>query len=108
MNEFFAKLLQMNNMLVVLDPNTTKCATNELSKIVAKILPGRLAIDCIKQGGKRLQTESKIKALLSTLEEVDAISSTTRVKFSHELFQVKFENEFDAVHTFARSREIFT
>ena len=78
MNDFFAKSSQMNNMLVVLDPNTTKHNTNELSKIVAKILPGRLAINFIKQGGNRLQAESAIKALLSTLEEADAISKKIR------------------------------
>ena len=65
-------------MLVVLDPSATKCTTNELSKIVAKILPGRVAIDHIKQGGKRLQAESEIKTLLSTLGEADSISTKFR------------------------------
>ena len=57
MKDFFAKLVQMNNMIVILDPNTTKHSTTELSKIIAKALPGRLAIDHIKQGGKKLNIE---------------------------------------------------
>ena len=78
MNEFFTKLLQMNNMMIVLDPNATKHSTTELSKIVEKVLPDRLAIDCINQGEKKLTTESDVKTLLSTLEEADAISTKFR------------------------------
>ena len=78
MNEFFAKLLQMNNMIPILDPSTSKYNTHELEKIIAKVLPRRIAVDYIKQGGNKVTTEGEIKILLNTLEEADTISNKIR------------------------------
>ena len=88
MNEFFAKLLQMNNMIPILDLSTSKYNTSELGKIIAKVLPGRLVVDYIKQGEKKLTTEGEIKILLNTLVEADTANNKIRsVKERHNINQ---------------------
>lgn len=78
MNEFFTKILQMSNILTMLDPSILKYTISELGKIIAKVLPECLAVNYMKQGGKKLTIEGEIKTLLNILEEVDTIDNKMR------------------------------
>ena len=71
-------MIHMNNMFIILDSNTTKHSRRELSKTLASVLPGRIAVDFIKQGGNKLTTEVEIKTLINTLEEADAVKNRIR------------------------------
>ena len=42
--------------------------------MLVSAMPFRIAVDFIKQGGKKLVTELEIETLLNTLEEADMVS----------------------------------
>ena len=71
-------MIHMNNMIIILDSNTTKYSHRELRKKLASVLPGRIAMGFIKQGGNKLTTEVEIKTLLNTLEEADVVNNRIR------------------------------
>ena len=68
----------MDNMILILDSSTRQYSSRELSKALSNVLRGRIAVDFVKQGGKKLRTGMQIKTYHNTLEQGDIFSNIVR------------------------------